>query len=207
MPAPPEGQATDPENGLPAYDGSDLDYHSPLRSFMAAAFEQAHGVRPSQNWVHRIVHEFNHMGVFTIPEAVGELLTLYDETTLSREVANSILRIMEYHLEHEAPLHMEQVPSEDEFEDPDLAHPAVEQGRISKVNSNTWLGDTGASTHMGPDDSGMFNIRKVTSTVKVGSGESLVSHKVGDKRVTIIQADGTTMETVLKGFKLQSQKH
>ena len=62
-----------------------------------------------------------------------------------------------------------------------------------------FIADTGASSHMMNSDKGMFNIREVNTSVKVGNGESLRCNKIGDVRIKVKQRDGKKdVETILK---------
>ena len=65
---------------------------------------------------------------------------------------------------------------------------------------NTWIGDTGASTHMGPTDDGMENVRSINEAISVGDGKPVIATKIGDKRVMVEQPDGTFEEMVLKDY-------
>ena len=64
-----------------------------------------------------------------------------------------------------------------------------------------WIADSGASTHMGNDDTGMNNIKFVNIPIKIGNAKHLFASKMGDKHITIIQEDGTTVDCVLKDFQ------
>ena len=68
-------------------------------------------------------------------------------------------------------------------------------------NPNVYLADSGASCHMGPCNKGMFNIKSVTSDIKLGDGSILKAKCIGNKRVTVIQDDGTAVEVVLHDYK------
>ena len=54
---------------------------------------------------------------------------------------------------------------------------------------------------MGPCNKGMFNIRSITSSIKLGDGSVLTAKYIGSKRVTVIQEDGTAVEVVLQDYK------
>jgi hypothetical protein len=72
----------------------------------------------------------------------------------------------------------------------------------SKLKStDIWLGDTGASTHMTNNDDGMFDCKKINSTIRVGDGKSIKATKIGKKRVAVIQKDGTLHPLVLHDCK------
>ena len=54
------------------------------------------------------------------------------------------------------------------------------------------LADSGATTHMGPSDDGMFDCKPGNGSIKVGNGELCEVVKVGKKRIKILQANGDT---------------
>jgi transposase InsO family protein len=70
-----------------------------------------------------------------------------------------------------------------------------------KVHANTWLADSGASTHMGHCDQGMFDVEFDSTPVKIGDGKYLKGTRVGKKRCTVVQKDGSTLDVVLTGYK------
>ena len=78
--------------------------------------------------------------------------------------------------------------------------PAMMGNRLDHGKS-VWLGDTGASTHMGHCDKSMCNVREISDPVKIGNGVKLVATKVGDKKMTVVQKDGTTADIVLTDYK------
>jgi len=72
---------------------------------------------------------------------------------------------------------------------------------MRKIPENIWLGDSGASTHMGFSDAGMFDVEEKKSTVQMGNGQTLRVEKIGKKRVTIYQKDGNLIDCVLDDYK------
>jgi hypothetical protein len=66
---------------------------------------------------------------------------------------------------------------------------------------NVWLGDSGASCHMTHSDEGFINWRTISSEVQLGNGEILKATKIGDKKMTIIQKDGSKKNVTLKDCK------
>ena len=71
-----------------------------------------------------------------------------------------------------------------------------------KIGFNTYLADSGASSHMGPGDSGMFDlVQKKPCSIKVGDGNILEITKVGKRKGVLVQADGTETEIVLDRYK------
>ena len=69
------------------------------------------------------------------------------------------------------------------------------------LRENLWLADSGASCHMGPDDDGMFDCKIINEPVAVGTGHTCNAVKIGKKRVTMLQSDGSTLDTVLPVYK------
>lgn len=66
------------------------------------------------------------------------------------------------------------------------------------LEDDTWIGDTGASTHMTNSEDGMFGCVLVTNQyIKVGSGERLEIVKKGCKKCTIMQKDGRKIQVTL----------
>ena len=82
----------------------------------------------------------------------------------------------------------------------EVAIPTIELATLTlnergpKIGINTYLADTGASSHMGPGDAGMFDIEKVKSSIKVGDGKHLPTEKVG-KRKGVIQQNGSDIQS------------
>jgi hypothetical protein len=54
------------------------------------------------------------------------------------------------------------------------------------------------SFHMTCSDKGMFNCRIIKSSVKIGNGKELPATKIGDKRMTVVQNDGSVTDVLLK---------
>jgi hypothetical protein len=75
------------------------------------------------------------------------------------------------------------------------------EGKSAKIGPHTYLADSGASSHMGPGDAGMFDLIDESTTVKVGNGKHLPVAKVGKKKGTIKQADGSEVQVTLKRYK------
>ena len=74
-------------------------------------------------------------------------------------------------------------------------------GYNDEILKNTWIADSGASTHMGNSDVGMTNVREVNSPVQIGNGKTLRATKIGDKHMTVLWKDGTMTDIVLKDYK------
>ena len=65
----------------------------------------------------------------------------------------------------------------------------------------TWLADSGASTHMGNSDEGMYDYVDIDEGITIGDGKSLRATKVGKVRRTLHQVDGSTLDIVLEDYK------
>jgi hypothetical protein len=75
-------------------------------------------------------------------------------------------------------------------------------GNGPKLGPNTYLADTGASSHMGPGDTGMFDIKENKSSIKIGDGKGLPVQKVGKRKGIIIkQANGSEIQITMKHYK------
>ena len=70
-----------------------------------------------------------------------------------------------------------------------------------KILKNTWIADSGASTHMGNSDVGMTDVREIDSPVQIGNGKTLRATKIGRKHMTVLSKDGTTTNIVLEDYK------
>jgi hypothetical protein len=70
-----------------------------------------------------------------------------------------------------------------------------------KLNANTWLGDSAASTHMGFSDEGMTEVELINSPVRIGNGKALTATKIGKRRIAIIQKDGSSQDAILEEYK------
>ena len=66
-----------------------------------------------------------------------------------------------------------------------------------KLTNNIWVGDTGASCHMRPSISGMYDLEPGSGGIKVGSGKILKAVKVDKFKGEIIQKDGSMKLIVL----------
>jgi len=66
---------------------------------------------------------------------------------------------------------------------------------------HTFLADSGASSHMGHCDAGMFDFTTKSCGVKVGDGKTLTVSKIGKKAGILTHLDGTKMNIVLENYK------
>ena len=81
----------------------------------------------------------------------------------------------------------------------------TEDREYDVLRDNVWLGDSGASTHMGNSDVGMINVREIRSQVVVGDGKPVMAKKIGDRLMTVHQKDGSTTDIVLRNYKYVPQ--
>ena len=72
---------------------------------------------------------------------------------------------------------------------------------IDKMDTSTWLGDTGASCHMTNSCEGMFNQVKTSSGIVFGNGQRLKSEFIEDRKGTVIQKNGARVPILMKNVK------
>jgi hypothetical protein len=87
----------------------------------------------------------------------------------------------------------------------DTAFHASDAPKMNRFGPNTWLGNTGASSHYVDSDTGMFDVLVINEPIKVGNGSCMTATKIGKLRRTIIQRDGTTSDIVLHDVKYVPQ--
>jgi hypothetical protein len=97
-----------------------------------------------------------------------------------------------------------QHPRESELKNKTL-EPEQEMSFVSteenKITKNTWLADSGASSHMTHCDKGMFNVEDIESSITIGDSKSLLSHKMGSIQFWCNKPQGR------KTFILDQVKH
>jgi hypothetical protein len=64
-------------------------------------------------------------------------------------------------------------------------------------NSNLWIGNTSASTHMKNTLEGLYDLREEETTIQIGNGKSLKSTTIRTLKATVHQLDGTTVDIKL----------
>ena len=64
-------------------------------------------------------------------------------------------------------------------------------------NQNTWIADSGATTHMTNSLDGMFDLEDAKVSISVGDGRKMVTLKVGKWRGTAINSEGQEQKIVL----------
>ena len=68
---------------------------------------------------------------------------------------------------------------------------ADEKFKNDKFTRSTWLGDTGATSHMVNKHDGMFDVVKVNVPIRIGNGKVLIAVAKGKLRAKVVQKDGT----------------
>jgi hypothetical protein len=85
----------------------------------------------------------------------------------------------------------------------DLGAVTVEAERNSSVSEIIsikkyfWLGESGASCHVMNNTAGMFDCSCIHSYLKIGNGKYIYFSKIGKKKVTIVQANSSTLDSIL----------
>ena len=87
-------------------------------------------------------------------------------------------------------------PEEKEEEEFVMVHSTdTSKATKSKVNENTWLGDTGATCHMRYSLEGMRELRDTQVPITMGSGKKITGTKSGTWHGTILQTNGNTKKS------------
>ena len=63
---------------------------------------------------------------------------------------------------------------------------------------NTFIADSGATSHMRYSTEGMYNLQPYSTQITVGNNEIMMSQSIGDFKGTLFQQDGTYMTIILK---------
>ena len=92
--------------------------------------------------------------------------------------------------------------SQDDIEPKEINFMSKESKKNSKeVESQVWIGDTGASCHMTNSMEGLTNLRSIDSKIIFGNGEQLKATHVGNKKGYVCQIDGTEKPITLQKVK------
>jgi hypothetical protein len=59
------------------------------------------------------------------------------------------------------------------------------------------LRDSGASCHEANDTTDIFDYSRIHSNLKIGNGKYLYSSRIGNMKVMIVQANGSTLDLIL----------
>ena len=70
-----------------------------------------------------------------------------------------------------------------------------------KMTRHVFLNDSGTSCHLTNSLEGMFDVRKIHSSIKVGNGQYVKASLIGKKRVTMVLKNGYTEDIVLTECK------
>ena len=66
-----------------------------------------------------------------------------------------------------------------------------------KFSKNTWIADSGATTHMCNSLEGMFDLKDVNISISVGDGRKMTTVKVGKFKGDLVDLEGNTTKVVL----------
>jgi hypothetical protein len=86
----------------------------------------------------------------------------------------------------------------------DMSAVIVEAERNNSVSDNIsmdkylWHGDSGASCHESNDTGGIFDHSRINSYLKIGNGKYLYSIRIDKKKVTIVKANDSTLDLILR---------
>jgi len=83
-----------------------------------------------------------------------------------------------------------------------VACPALKVSGRKGHSRNIWIADSGATSHMTGDESGLVDWEETNDSVIVGNGESLKITKVGTWKGRVEQKDGSTAEIRLANVKV-----
>ena len=155
-------------------------------------------------WLTRVQDDLRSIGVTSLESLMGRIETL-NEDLRARNLEEFPPAIIEGFLQRRVSQGQESECQGQEAESQsdthhDMAMPAITNCKLDHEKS-VWLGDTGASTHMGYCDKAMHNVRSISDPVKIGNGVKLMATKVGNKKMTVVQKDGTTEDIVLVDYK------
>ena len=70
----------------------------------------------------------------------------------------------------------------------------ADASKSSPYSRDSWLGDSGASTHMGNTDIGMYDVQDVNESITIGNGKTLTATKIGKLRRTVHQCPYSILE-------------
>ena len=65
------------------------------------------------------------------------------------------------------------------------------------LKKHMWLGDSGASVHVTNDSNSMFDCCRIHLYLKISNGKHLHANMIGKKKVSIVQANGSTLDLIL----------
>ena len=80
-----------------------------------------------------------------------------------------------------------------------------EETGLNEIRNNIWIADSGASSHMTNNASGLFNTRKIQSKDKIGSGDYVEAELIGSLKGIAKQKDGKETPITLTNVKYVPQ--
>ena len=169
-----------------------------FREFLYDMGEHLYGLIPEDagRWSSRIAKKLKKLDIETTRAFIINIFEVDAESTIPRSVLKPLVG--------EALAWLESDIRGEYVNQGEHALPMAEMGKsyVSQFTANTWLADSGASSHMGFDDSGMTDVKHIETAIKIGNGKSLMATKKGRKHLTIKQMDGTEMDVVLEDYKV-----
>ena len=74
----------------------------------------------------------------------------------------------------------------------------INVSETNKFTKNTWIGDTGATSHMTNSDEGLQETVTINEQIKMGNGKYMTATKKGKLPCTIKQLDGKHQDCVIE---------
>ncbi len=71
----------------------------------------------------------------------------------------------------------------------------------SGLPKDLFLADSGASTFMGNSDDGMYDVIEINDPITIGNGKTMRATKIGKRKMTVHQLDGSTLDVMLPDYK------
>ena len=156
-----------------------------------------------KNWVEERHEELKKESIYEVRSIIEDIEVIM-EIEWTNEMKQLLIQMASRYMLTRAILEVVFFDRDEYEEDPEEQRTAelafVATPKIGN-KKDFWIADSGASTHMGYDDAGMTDVKKIDSIISVGNGDELRATKIGDKHITIHQEDGTKVNIVLKDFK------
>ena len=89
--------------------------------------------------------------------------------------------------------------TEKNFDSQDMVFAAT--SKTEKFTNDIWICDSGACCHYCISDEGLFDVKDIHESIKVGNGDTMMATKVGSLKCRTIQVDGSGIEITLHEVK------
>ena len=146
--------------------------------------------------------ELKKIGIQTVKDLLKNIMQINEfESTSHLKLTEKEIQVIT-HLAAEW-LHY-QLPPKGELEDdiePALMTVVTDTAMFTKgveMTKTTWLGDSGASSHMCNDDTNFIECHKINTKIRIGDGHLLRATKIGTMKLEVVQKNGTTQSIILK---------